>query len=252
MTRRFATLVLATLTLAACNRGPEAPTLHLAAAVSLREPLDELSRRYTAIHRGAVVRSSFGASGDLATQIAHGAPAGLFASAAAEPVERLGRETRVEVLCTLASNELVLVRRPAPELAGLTWDNVATHPGLARLALGVAPSVPAGVYAARALDALGALDALRPKIVRGANVRQVLDLVAHGEADAAVVYATDVRGRSDVAVVGPPPERARPVVRYPLAWIAGAPGAADARAFGEWLCGPEGRRVFAAHGFGAP
>jgi len=245
-------VALALALASACERGSEAPSLHLAGAVSLRAPLEELSRRYTAIHRGAVVRSSFGASGDLATQIAHGAPTQLFASAASEPVERLAHQTRVEVLCTLASNELVLVRRPAPELAGLTWDNVATHPGVARIALGVAPSVPAGVYAERALTTLGALDALRPKVVRGTNVRQVLDLVARGEADAAVVYATDVRGRSDITVVGPAPERARPVVRYPLAWIAGAQGAAEARAFGEWLCGPEGRRVFEAHGFRAP
>lgn len=249
---RPAALSLALALTSACRPSPEAPTLHLAAAVSLRAPLDELARRYTALHRGAVVRSSFGASGDLAAQIAHGAPAGLFASAATEPVERLARDVRAEVLCTLATNELVLVRRPDPALAGLTWDNLPAHPRLARLALGAAPSVPAGVYAERALTALGALDALRPKVVRGTNARQVLDLVARGEADAAVVYATDVRGRSDVALVGPPPAHARPVIQYPLAWIAHTPGAADARAFGAWLCGPEGRRVFAAHGFGAP
>ena len=253
MTRQSSLLCLAPIALAACRReAPRPVTLHVSAAISLRAPLEALARGYERSHPNHSLRFSFGASGDLATQIARGAPVSLFASAASEPVERLARGTRLAVLCTLAGNELVLVRRSVPALTDLRWDNLATHRAVERLALGVAPAVPAGVYAERALTALGALDALRPKIVRGGNVRQVLDLVARGEADAAVVYATDVRGRSDVTVIGPPPANARPAVRYPLAWIAGGPDATEARALGLWLCGPDGRRAFLAHGFTAP
>jgi len=247
-TRRLLALGL----LLACRREAADPSLFVAGAASLRAPLEALGARYTAAHRGAVIHWSFGASGDLATQLAEGAPAQLFASAAVEPVERLGRAVRVETLCTLATNELVLVRRPSPALANLTWENLAVHPAVGRVALGVVPSVPAGVYAERALAALGALAPLRPKIVRGANVRHVLDLVARGEADVAAVYATDARGRGDVVVVGPPPPAARPAVRHLLAWLPAAPDAAAARAFGDFLCGPAGRAVFAAHGFGPP
>jgi molybdate transport system substrate-binding protein len=244
---------LLALALAGCRRdAPPAVAIHVSAAISLRAPLEALARRYEGTHPNHSVRFSFGASGDLAAQIARGAPVSLFASAATEPVDRLARSTPLTVLCTLAGNGLVLVRRSAVGLADLRWETLATHPAVERVALGVSPSVPAGVYAERALTTLGALDALRPKIVRGANVRQVLDLVARGEADAAVVYATDVRDRTDVTVVGPPPPNARPVVRYPLAWIADAPHAAEARALGAWLCGPEGQRAFLDHGFSPP
>jgi len=253
VTRRAPLRCLAPIALLACRReAPRPVTLHISAAISLRAPLEDLARRYEGSHPNHSLRFSFGASGDLATQIARGAPVSLFASAASEPVERLARGTRLEVICTLAGNELVLVRRDASALTDLRWDNLATHRAVERLALGVSPSVPAGVYAERCLTALGALDALRPKIVRGGNVRQVLDLVARGEADAALVYATDVRGRSDVVVVGAAPPPARPAVRYPLAWIAGGPDATEARALGLWLCGPDGRRTFLAHGFTAP
>lgn len=240
------------LGLVGCARSTARVELHVSAAISLRAPLEALGRRYEAAHPDTSVRFSFGASGDLATQIERGAPVALFASAASEPVERLGRSTSLDVLCALAANELVLIRQNGPSLAALRWENLATHPSLQRLALGVAPTVPAGVYAERALGALGALDALRPKIVRGGNVRQVLDLVARGEAEAGIVYATDARGRADVTVVGPPPASARPAVRYPLALLTRADHSEDARRLGVFLCGPEGRRTFDAFGFIAP
>lgn len=226
--------------------------LHVAAAASLREPLETLAARYRGAHANIDVRFSFGASGDLATQIARGAPAALFASAAAEPITQLSHHVTLTSLCPLAGNELVLIRGRDASLADLRWETLATHPALAHLALGVAPSVPAGVYAEQSLRALGVLDALGPKLVRGGNVRQVLDLVARGEAEAGVVYATDVRGRGDVTVVGLPPAHARPTVRYTLAWMRDTGNAAEARVLGDWLCGPEGRRVFEAHGFRAP
>ena len=227
-------------------------TLHISAASSLREPLEALAARYQHAHHGVTVRVSFGASGDLATQIERGAPVALFASASREPVDRLARSAHLDVLCSLAGNELVLVRTTNTALADLRWDNLTTHAALTRLAIGITPAVPAGVYAEGALRTLGTLEALRPKIVRGGNARQVLDLVARGEAEAGVVYATDARGRSDVAVVGPPPPSARPVVRYPLALMTGAEHSSEARALGQWMCGSEGREVFQHFGFTAP
>lgn len=250
--RRPALLTAIALGLPGCAK-PAAPVeLRVSAAVSLREPLEALARRYAELHPETVVRFSFGASGDLATQIARGAPVSLFASAAQAPVDRLAHDAPLEVLCPLAGNELVLIRGNDAALAALRWETLATDRALTHLALGVAPTVPAGVYAEGALRSLGVLDALAPKLVRGGNVRQVLDLVARGEAEAGVVYATDVRGRHDVTVVGPPPASARPRVRYPLAWMSHAAHAPEARAFGVWLCGPDGRRVFEAHGFTAP
>lgn len=237
-----------------CSRASHAApvTLHISAASSLREPLEALAARYQRTHHDVTVRLSFGASGDLATQIERGAPVALFASASREPVDRLARSTRLDVLCALAGNELVLIRSTNAALADLRWENLTTHSALTRLALGIAPAVPAGVYAETALRTLGTLETLRPKIVRGGNARQVLDLVARGEAEAGIVYATDARGRSDVVVIGPPPPNARPVVRYPFALMTGAEHSNEARSLGQWMCGPEGREVFGYFGFTAP
>ncbi len=237
-----------------CRRGGEgAAPIVVAAAVSLREPLEELGRNYERRRPGAALRFEWGASGELGRRIAAGAPAALFASASPAALEPLAARGELEPACTLARGRLVLVRRPGAELAGLDWGSLARHPGLERLALGLAPAVPAGAYAEEALRRLGALDALGAKIVRGATVRHVLDLVARGEADAGFVYATDVRGRADVVVIGEAPEAARPTITFPLA-LVGPPGAAGAAArdLASFLCGPEGRSAFARSGFDAP
>ncbi len=241
-------------------RGP-APVV-VAAAVSLRAPLEELARRYMVAHPGTNVRFSFGASGDLAHQIREGAPAALFASAAEGPAKELESAQLATRSCVLATGALTLVRRDAPELAGLRWETLAQAPALGKLALGLTPAVPAGVYAEETLRTLGSFEALGPKIVRGANARNVLDMVARGEADAAIVYATDamisVDGGSRVVVVGPPPASAAPRVVYPLDVVRSEPGpatsdaGADASAFAAALCAPEAAAVFASFGFGPP
>jgi molybdate transport system substrate-binding protein len=237
----------------ACRTTPTHPvTVHVAAAVSLRVPLEQLASLYQQSHKDTRVQFSFGASGDLATHIVRGAPVALFASASHEPIQRLGHTVRTTVLCSLAGNELVLIRRPEAALATLRWENLATHPAVERIALGISPTVPAGVYAEQALRALALYDTLQPKLVRGGTVRQVLDLVARGEADVGMVYATDVRGRTDVVNLGPPPPHARPTVRYPLAFIATAEHASEAHTLGVWLCSAEGQRVFVSNGFTIP
>ena len=226
----------------------------VAAAISMRAPLEELGKRYEAAHPGVSVRFTFGASGDLAHQIREGAPAALFASAAEAPAQELEAAQLSTRSCVLATGALTLVRRDAPGLAQLRWETLAQDPAVTKLALGLVPAVPAGVYAEQALRALGSFEALAPKIVRGGNARNVLDMVARGEADAAIVYATDalasVDAGSRVVIVGPPPAAAAPRVVYPLDVVRGA--SAEASAVAASLCAPAAAAVFASHGFGAP
>jgi len=228
------------LVVSACTK-TEDKALTVAAAVSLKEPLEELAKKYEATHPHHHVSLDLGASGELATQISNGAPVDVFVSAAQEPVDRLNKPVK----CIVASNALVLVARAG--LEGVTWENFpakSTH-----VALGLVPAVPAGVYAEDALKKLGSWEAASPKVVRGANVRAVLDLVAKGEADVGFVYATDVRDRKDVTVIGEAPESARPSIVYPLVLVTASD---DARTLGDFLCGDEAKAVLSSRGFRAP
>jgi molybdate transport system substrate-binding protein len=225
----------ALLLLLTCCRHPTSEVT-VGAAISLKEALDDVAAT-SSLH----VRLVYGASGDLAAQMDHGAPFDLVAAA--------GEETHLSGIadeaCTLAWNTLVLIKhRGSPDV---TWTTLDKTPPSFRLAIGLTPQVPAGVYAEDALHRLGQWSAIAPKTVRGTNVRNVLDLVVRGEADAGVVYATDVRGKPDVDVIGEVPDFARPNVRYPLYLAHNASPAS--RAIATTLCSDDSKRRLVAHGF---
>lgn len=220
--------------LASCKHSPP-PTITVGAAISLKESAEELKPP-------GRVEWAFGASGDLASQMVRGAPFDVLVAAGEQP--RLAKIATDK--CTIAWNTLVLVKRR--DLArAIGWDDLAFVGPWFRVAIGLAPQVPAGVYAEQALRKLGAWDAVARGVVRGTNVRNVLDLVARGEADEGIVYATDARISKDVDVVGEVPAKARPNVRYPV-YVANA-ARADAQAVADFLCGPAPKGVLASHGF---
>jgi len=230
--------VLPIVLVAACKH---ARPVTVGAAISLKESMDDLAPRLEKTS-GRRVDFAFGASGDLASQMARGAPFDVLVAAGEEP--RLAGVA--DDACTLAWNTLALVRRRG-SAADVTWTTLARVPAGFRLAVGLVPQVPAGVYAEAALTKLGEWDAVAPRVVRGANVRAVLDLVARGEADAGIVYATDVRIRPDVESLGDVPAAARPDVHYPV-YVAKS-ATADGRALAKLLCDDASRRVLASHGF---
>ncbi len=233
-------LALASVVVGLVSCKPSANTITVGAAISLKESMNAIGADYEKAH-GKRVELVFGASGDLAAQMRRGAPFELLCTAGEEP--GLG-----ESRCTVARNTLVLVHKKGG--APASWESLAATPPSFRLAIGLTPQVPAGVYAEQALRSLGAWDALEGKIVRGTNVRHVLDLVARGEADAGVVYATDASIRADVEPLGEVPERARPDVAYPLYLSRDASN--ESRALADYLCGPEAARVLVGHGFLPP
>ncbi len=229
--------LIALAMLASCKHDPAEITV--GAAISLKESMDEVASSKAEDK----LLFTYGSSGELATQMLHGAPFDVLATAGVEPQLAGLADER----CTLAWNTLVLVRHRDPALSEITWATLDKTRRSFRLAIGLAPQVPAGVYAEEALRKLEMWDAIAPKIVRGVNVRAVLDLVARGEADAGIVYATDAKVRTDMDVVGEVPAFARPDVRYPLYVKHGASERASKVA--GLLCSDETRRVLVAHGF---
>jgi molybdate transport system substrate-binding protein len=232
-------LVVGLAMLASCKHS--SPPTTVGAAISLKETIEELGPALDK-EAGSHVDFAFGASGDLASQMERGAPFDVLVAAGDQP--SLAKHATES--CTAAWNTLVLVRHrgSADDVAWMTLGH--TLPSF-RLAIGLVPQVPAGVYAEEALRRLGVWDAVASKTVRGTNVRSVLDLVARGEADAGIVYATDVKVRSDVDVVGEVPAEARPDVRYPVYVSNGA--TTTSRAVASYLCGRDAKRVLVAHGF---
>lgn len=221
------------------------------AAASLKTALDAVVPAFEAAtgHEAVV---SFAGSSALARQIGQGAPAGIFISANMGWMDQLGAEghlmpgTRRDLL----RNTLVLIgtgeTTPEPVEIGEGFP-FADHLGDGRLAMALVDAVPAGIYGKAALEALGAWDAVSPRVAQADNVRAALALVASGEAPLGVVYATDAHAEPRVHVIGTFPETSHQPIIYPVAATTGAGPAA--MAFLDYLGGEEARDVFTSEGF---
>lgn len=242
--------------LAGCGAGDAADgTVTVFAAASLTEPFTELAEVFEDQHPGAQVRLSFAGSSDLAAQIEAGAPADVFASANPAQVEGVVEAGRAEgEPVAFAANTLQIVV-PAGNPAGVTsLADLADGSAAGELDLVVcAPQVPCGEAAVRLAEEAGV--ELAP-VSEEPSVTGVLDKVRSGEADAGLVYVTDV-ARGEGAVEGVEvPEAAAIVNRYEVVVVADADrGAADAElaeAFVDLVVEGEGRAVLAESGFARP
>lgn len=247
------TLVIAvTVAAAACGRaGSDTGTLMVFAASSLVEPVRELAAAFEDRHPDTAVRVNFAASSDLAVQLAEDAPADVFASADRVQMEVAAAAGRVPDATPLATNRLVVVV-PADNPAEIEGARDLGGPGIALVLAGEA--VPAGRYARAALEALGIGPAAEENVVSNEDdVKSVVTKVALGEADAGVVYATDLTEtvRGEVMAFEFPPA-AQVTAHYEIAPVLGAPNPDAARAFVALALSPDGREVFERHGFGVP
>ncbi len=237
------------LWLLACAAPAERPLLVLAAA-SLTDVYSELEAAFEAANPGVDVTISFAGSQALATQLRHGLDADVFTSADARHVDALHAEGLVDAPRELAQNALVLAVS-----AGVTGAiDLAALPSLERLVVG-GDEVPVGRYTRALLDAATARygDDWRARVEarvvsREPNVRLVVTKVAMGEADAAVVYATDVAAVDGVRAV-PVPADLAPVASYHHARVRGSLDPELADAWMGFVESAAGREVLARHGF---
>jgi len=232
--------------------GVHAADLTVSAAASLTNALKELGTAFEAQNPGTKVLLNFAASDALLAQIAKGAPADVFASADQETMDKADAQKLIAPGSrrNFVSNTLVLV---TPSDSSLSLKALADlqQTGVKRIALGNPSGVPAGRYAKSALEAANLWTAVEPKAVFAQNVRQCLDYVARGEAEAGFVYATDAATQKDkvkVALIIP----TETPISYPIATIAGSPNPTDARKFVEFVALPAAQAVFARYGFQKP
>jgi molybdate transport system substrate-binding protein len=150
----------------------------------------------------------------------------------------------------LLGNQLVLV---VP--ANAAWAPASTaelsSPSLVHLAL-AGEHVPAGKYGRAALESDGVWSSVQPKIVRGDNVRTTLAWVSRGEAEAAVVYATDAKADPAVKSAFTFPAASHPPIVYPAAVVAASAHVDQAKVFLDFCASPMGMEIFAQAGFLPP
>ncbi len=221
-------------------------TLTISAAASLSAAFDEIAQSFHEQYPGVqVLPISYDGSSTLATQIIGGAPVDVFASADENNMNKVVDAGLAQDPQVFATNTLVIAV-PAGNPAGIESLADLAKPG-ATVVL-CAPEVPCGAASQKLLSAAGV--SVTP-VSQEQNVTAVLTKVAAGEADAGLVYATDVKGRDDVDSLTP--EGAGSVVnRYPIVALTDAPDAAAAAAFVAYVRGERGQQILAAHGFGAP
>ncbi|MCW2165243.1 molybdate transport system substrate-binding protein [Microbacterium hydrothermale] len=216
-------------------------TVEVYAAASLQRSFDEIAAAFEQQNPGVTVSPVYDGSSTLATQIGEGAPADVFASADEKNMAKVVAQAPDPQV--FAANTLVIAV-PAGNSA-----QVSALADLARVtAVLCAPEVPCGAASQTLLSNAGV--AVTPASSEQ-NVTAVLTKVAAGEADAGLVYATDVVGRDDVEAIVPAGADAV-VNRYPIATLADAPNPAAADAFVAFVLSDEGQKILADAGFRAP
>ena len=250
MRLRAAVLIAVMLVANAC--GSEEPAeaatpITVFAAASLTDAFTQIAADYEDQH-GTEIRLSFGPSDGLATQIQEGAPADVFASASPKWMDAVEEDPGVRDRADFAHNVLVIIV-PAGNPAGLASIDDLGKTGI-KLVL-AAEGVPVGDYAREMLTNAGIADAALGTVVSNEDdVKGVVQKVALGEADAGIVYRTDVTAAvAENLETIDIPDDVNVVAVYPIAALTGAP--ASAREFVAYVLGP-GQETLEAAGFLPP
>lgn len=261
MNRPLATLAVASLVAVLAGCGSNAPssgassssgsdsskTLTVFAAASLKGTFTTLGQQFEAAHAGTKVSFNFAGSADLVTQLQQGSPADVFASADAN---NMSKATSANLISgdpvTFASNTLEIAV-PPDNPAKISSFADLTKPGVKLVVC--AAAVPCGAAAQKIETATKTT--LKP-VSEESAVTDVLNKVATGEADAGLVYVTDVKGAAGKVKGVVFPESKDAVNEYPIAPLTASKNADLAKQFTELVTGPDGQKVLAAAGFAKP
>lgn len=224
--------------------------LTISAAASLTDAMKEIQASYEAQHPAVKLTFNFGGSGALQKQIEQGAPVDLFLSAAANNMNLLLDQNIIDAKqhMNLLTNKLVVVipDDQSDEIQGLE-DLKDTR--IKMIAVGIPESVPAGSYAREALMSAGLWDILQPKMVQAKDVRQVLQYVETGNADAGFVYESDALTSAKVKIALPVDPAIYTPVEYPIGVIQSTKHGKEAAELYNYLQSKEALDVFVKYGF---
>jgi molybdate transport system substrate-binding protein len=252
--RVAAALAVAALVLAACGGSDDNTSsggssaspaeIKVFAAASLTAAFTKIGEDFTAANGGTKVTLNFAGSQALATQIQQAAPADVFASADITNMDKV--KDLVGPPQIFASNQLqIVVEKGNPKgVKGL--DDLA-NPDL-KVVL-AAPDVPVGKYSQQALEKAGVT--VKP-VSQEQDVKAVVSKVSLGEADAGIVYTTDVTAGGDKVEGVDIPEDQNVVATYPIATVKASKAPDQAQAFMDYVLSDQGQQVLKSYGFGPP
>jgi molybdate transport system substrate-binding protein len=252
-------LAAALLGLLACKGSEPQPTaaedkLVVFAATSLRDAFTAMSETFKSAHPSVEITFNFAGTQELRTQLEQGAAVDVFASADQRHMDELVKAGRAAEPVAFARNEPVIV---VAKEAAQTIHGLADLPAASRLVIGT-PDLPIGRYALQILDkASGSLGAdyrakVEAKVVsRELNVRQVLNKVKLGEAEAGFVYRTDALAAPELSVVAIPSEL-NVIAEYPIAVVSSAQHPQLARAWVDFVRSSAGQSALQHAGFLPP
>jgi molybdate transport system substrate-binding protein len=222
-------------------------TVVVFAATSLTEAFDKIGAQFEAAHPGVTVKFNYNGSSSLATSINQGAPADVFASAAPKNMDTVttaGNASGSPQDFARNTGE-IMVEKGNPK-------NIKSVSDLANPAIKVvvcAPEVPCGQVATAIFKNAGVT--VKP-VSEEQNVGGVVTKVSLGEADAGIVYVTDVKASEGKATGVPIPADQNDITAYPIAELKAAPNPAGAAAFISYVLSPAGQQVLASYGFLPP
>ena len=226
--------------------GELAGTVTVFAAASLTDAFTAIGAEFERTHPDVDVEFAFDGSSALAAQIVEGAPADVFASADEANMAKVSEAGLATEPIIFATNELAIITAPGNPL-GIAELADLTDPDLTVVICAI--EVPCGSYADLMLTAADVdLEAASYE----QNVRSVASKVVEGEADAGIVYVTDVIAAGEDAALVEIPDAGDLVASYPIATLTAGNGAETAAVFVDFVLGPEAQAILIDRGFGRP
>jgi molybdate transport system substrate-binding protein len=246
----FASVAVLILPLAACgsrNDSSDGDTIMVFAAASLKNTFTAIGAQFKTDNPGVSAEFNFAGSSDLVTQLTQGAQADVFASA---DTKNMDKATAAGLLdgnpVNFASNMLTIAVAPGNPKQIRSFQDL-TKPGVSVVVC--APPVPCGSATQKVEQAVAVT--LAP-VSEESSVTDVLNKVTTGEADAGLVYVTDVRAAGDKVAAVPFAEAAGAVNTYPIAALTTSKDAELARKFIAAVTGEVGQKTLIAAGFAKP
>lgn len=254
--RRIAFVAALAMVLAACGvsgnaEGPPEAGLTVSGAASLTDAFGEIGAAFEEENPGVTLTFNFGPSDGLATQINEGAPVDVFASASPTWMDAVQDEgPGVSGRADFAKNRLAIIV-PSDNPAGIEGIDDLAEDDIALVI--AAEGVPAGDYAREIFANAGIADAAMANVVSNAeDVRTVVTAVASGDADAGIVYVTDVTAGGNKVEGVEIPEDQNVLATYPIATVKAGSAQDQAQAFVDLVLSAEGQQVLKEHGFLPP